>query len=105
MTEARTVTLRSDFLVYWTGKDIHKDYRDLSCKHRIAYKNRLLSILNDGLWMNRGTEEISVPGLYKLGYTDAPMTCFTEIKLSIIDRHTQLYGCLGFGFRRVLFLL
>ncbi|HGJ64905.1 TPA: hypothetical protein ENS27_05880 [bacterium] len=29
-----------------------------------------------------------------------PMLCLTEIKLSIINRHTQLYGGLGFGFTR-----
>lgn len=29
-----------------------------------------------------------------------PMTCFTEIKLSDTHKHTERYGCLGFGFSR-----
>jgi len=36
----------------------------------------------------------------ELSYADILATCFTEIKLSATNKHTQAYGCLGFGFER-----
>lgn len=96
-------TLRSDFLIHWTGKDINSDYRTLTDEQRQQYVSRLRDTVRNetnGLWMTKNKEEIIIPEMGMLGYGDTPMTCFTEIKLSNIQEHTMHYGCLGVGFNR-----
>ena len=96
-------TLRSDFLIHWTGKDIQTDYRELSGAQRKQYVDRLRNTLTGeikGLWMTiPGREQIRGPREASIEY-EAIMTCFSEIKLSSVAKHTGHYGCLGFGFSR-----
>lgn len=108
-------TLRSDFLVHWTGKDINRYYDTLTDSQREEYVVRLRDTLlpsgpnaddsekTNGLWMTRREEVIyEKPGVnQRLATTlDFASTCFTEVKLSLTRRHTEQYGCLGFGFSR-----
>jgi len=105
---------RSDFLIHWTGKDINSFFGALINTQRQKYVDRLLNTLlpsdpnnpkTNGLWMSESEEEFlgekGVP--QKFGFS-APMTCFTEIKLSLTREHTERYGCLGFGFSRAFVL-
>jgi len=102
-------TVRSDFLVHWTGgKDIEEEYADTESKdyqdkgaRREKYIIRLRTTLEDGLWMNSvdiGLHSEPDGGLWETIHW--PATCFTEIKLSNVDEHAQMYGFLGFGFTR-----
>ena len=92
-------TLRSDFLIHWTGKCIQRDYTSLNDTERNKYISRLRGTLNEGLWMTRPKERIY--GFNSsIEITKYPVTCFTEIKLSDTHEHTARYGCLGFGFSR-----
>ncbi|MFC1717832.1 abortive infection system antitoxin AbiGi family protein [Candidatus Poribacteria bacterium] len=95
-------TLRSEFLVHWTGgKDIEPKYEEgkISDAERCRkYVDRLSGTLQKGLWMTNQTDAISTSE-----YTfrqNGPMTCFTEVKLSTARIHAQKYGYLGFGFSR-----
>ena len=95
--------VRSNFLIHWTGKDINTDYRALCDAQREEYVARLRSTLrkdSNGLWMKENEEEITIPGVGSISYKGAPMTCFTEIKLSATYEHAKRYGCLGLGFTR-----
>jgi len=104
MSDKQTGMVRSDFLVYWTGKKIHRCHETIRPEHRREYLERLLDILREGLWMRRSREKICVPMVPQTGGAflghEWPITCFTEIKLSQVHRHTKRYGCLGFGFSR-----
>lgn len=100
MGNERGVTLRSDFLIHWTGKCIQTNYRCLNDKQRVRYVDRLLGTLKGGLWMMPTREEFILDVGERLNYDGVPATCFTEIKLSATHKHTQHYGCLGFGFKR-----
>lgn len=107
-------TLRSDFLVHWTGKDINRYYDTLTDSQREEYVVRLRDTLlpsdpnaddpekTNGLWMTTREEVIyEKPGVAPLKTsTSFASTCFTEVKLSLTRRHTEQYGCLGFGFSR-----
>ena len=95
-------TLRSDFLIHWTGKDIHTNYKNLSDCQRNTYVERLCSTLTGdykGLWVKEVCEKIYASGHRGIP-RKWPLTSFTEIKLSQVHKHTERYGCLGFGFSR-----
>ena len=97
-------TLRSNFLVHWTGRDLEERYTfhpfPIEVK-RAEYVQRLIGTLKEGLWMNKQPIELydklnkSIERVYEW-----PATCFTEIKLTQIKKHTDRYGRLGFGFSR-----
>lgn len=94
-------TLRSNFLIHWTGKKIHKDCSiSPNPEHSREYIELLCEILYEGLWIKPIKEKWFVPTLGSEKYSGSPCTCFSEIKLSAVDKHTRLYGCLGFGFTR-----
>jgi hypothetical protein len=93
-------TLRSGFLIHCTGKCIQTDYKALNDTQRVQYVDRLLGTLKGGLWMMPTEEEFKLDAGPYLKYCGVPATCFTEIKLSATHKHTQHYGCLGFGFER-----
>lgn len=94
------INAHSDFLVHWTGKDIEnqtisKDKKD------IEYLKRFKSILKDGLWMKKPEKEEFIrindksfkkPNIARIS--------FTELKLSIAEDHSNLYGKLGIGVKR-----
>ncbi len=98
--------IHSDFLVYWSGRDIEKDIRE----HRIqkeerdgAYLKRLIDILEFGLWMKSDKDPESLHfGPRQLAYTKpkVPRTCFTELKLSESQKHAEKFGYLGLAFKR-----
>jgi len=107
MSDKQVATLRSNFLVHWTGRDIQTDYKAIRrCELQSdLYVDRLVKTLNEGLWMTVNEEIIKGAGDIQIEYNKepfpkVPMTSFTEIKLSEIEKHTQSYGCLGFGFSR-----
>lgn len=98
----------SDFMVYWTGRDIMKKYGDL-LPNAQSYKNdvitdflkRLQDILEYGLWMRKheGTDYIHVNKL-KFPKPDVARLCFTELKISDSLLHARKFGPLGIGFKR-----
>ena len=101
----------SDFLVYWTGKDIEAGLAPGSGAESLAsttdtattdqYTKRLKSILKYGLWMNDPDDEGEFCIAGHLGYRPvAPRVCFTELKLSEARAHAARYGRLGIGFKR-----
>lgn len=91
--------MRTDFLVHWTGKDICLDSQALSDEHRARYVDRLADILGKGFWMTKPDEKIYGNKNVYIEYS-APMTCFTEIRLSQAKLHAQRYGLLGVGVTR-----
>lgn len=91
--------MRSDFLVHWTGKDIAPDPSTLGDAHRADYVGRLASILADGFWMTKPNERIEGRNGAWIEY-QAPMTCFTEVRLSQALSHAKRYGLLGIGVSR-----
>lgn len=99
-------TVRSNFLIHWTGKDIQTDCKKLTfCEtQRQEYVHRLrgtIDRLSGGLWMREITEEVHGHDGSKIKHGwQTSATCFTELKLSDIYEHTKRYGCLGFGFDR-----
>jgi hypothetical protein len=103
--ESHLRKVRSSILVYWTGKGIHLDLKTISDVNRRDYVERLRDILTNGFWMNAPAERIegwaSIPesaGIY-VKY-EIPMTCFTEVRLSQAELHSQRYGLLGIGVER-----
>ena len=51
--------LHTEFLVHWTGKDFHDPpINDLNDALRDHYIDRLVDCLQNGFYMNRGTERI-----------------------------------------------
>jgi hypothetical protein len=96
--------MRSSLLVHWTGKDICCDRKNLSDSQRKAYVDRLRSILQDGFWMTRPTERLvgSASNLGDCSLCDyvIDLACFTEVRLSQAESHSQQYGLLGVGVER-----
>jgi len=92
-------TKRSKYLVHWAGKEIETGDDQLNEKQRTKYANKLSSILHEGFWMTTPKEVVHGHGGSRIGYT-APMTCFTELKLSAAEDHARKYGRLGIGVSR-----
>lgn len=94
---------RSHSVSHWTGKDIYIRSSDLTDFHRAEYHRRLMDTLENGLWMTRPNEELRGwspgPRPSTIKY-QAPMTCFTELRLSGSHSHNAIYGLLGFVFDR-----
>lgn len=91
--------MRPDFLVHWTGKDISLKTAELTDAHRTEYVDRLHDILSRGFWMTKPVEKIKGTKESWIEYK-APMTCFTEIRLSQARFHAEQYGLLGVGVTR-----
>jgi len=87
---------RSKYLVHWAGKEIQTRIDELNEKQRKDYAKRLFSILHEGFWMTTPKEIVHGHGGSRVRYK-APMTCFTEIKLSAAKDHALQYGQLGIG--------
>ncbi|MHB1349913.1 MAG: abortive infection system antitoxin AbiGi family protein [Desulfobulbaceae bacterium] len=87
------MTIRSEFLVHWTGSDIeshgNKNKPEL-------YLKRLLDDYANGLFAKR-TDEAVVRRMTLKGII---RWCFTEIRLSQADQHAERFGRLGIGFTR-----
>jgi len=95
--------IRSRFLVHWTGKDIHANRKSLTDAKRAEYIDRLADILDYGFWMTTPKERVCGAFNSFLDY-NAPMTCFTEIRLSQASVHASHYGLLGVGVDRTFVL-
>lgn len=104
--------IHSDFLIYWTGKDIDNEYDERwyesdksktnkNCDVTGKYIERLYGILKHGLWMKKSTdsETIRVNGK-KFEKPLVARTCFTELKLSEVRKHAKKFGRLGIGVKR-----
>lgn len=112
MNNKRNPTLRSNFLIHWTGKDINRYYdtlNDLQCEEYIKrLRNTIISSDPDkypkgkGLWITKKEEIIYShrPDSSQFSYDHVATISFTENKLSRTREHTERYGCLGFGFDR-----
>jgi len=102
-------SVHSDFLIYWTGKDLDNSFDAAwhdSEKSKTSdaltdlYIKRLHNILKYGLWMTEeqeiklsiGDETIPIPA--------TPKVCFTELKLSESRKHARQYARLGIGVKR-----
>jgi hypothetical protein len=85
-------------LTHWTGKDIQSDPAKLTAADRVKYIERLVGIFESGFWMTVPYEEIAcwskAPHGSFVTY-EAPMTCFTELRLSSAGEHSKKYGALG----------
>lgn len=91
--------MRTDLLVHWTGRDIATNRFLLDDAQRAAYVTRLADILSRGFWMTTPPEKIHGASESWIKY-EAPMTCFTEVRLSDTELHTQRYGLLGIAVNR-----
>jgi abortive phage resistance protein AbiGi (putative antitoxin) len=103
--------IHSDFLIHWTGKDIDslydkQWYESSKSKTKKArnvndlYIKRLYDILKYGLWMTEEQEKYFSFGGTDIVIPSAPITCFTELKLSESRKHAKNYGRLGIGVKR-----
>lgn len=103
--------VHSDFLIYWTGKDIDSKYdqqwhqsdkskTNKSCDVSEQYLKRLLNILKFGLWMTEENEQPFCFNGKSITVPSTPKTCFTELKLSESRKHARQYGRLGIGVKR-----
>ncbi len=91
--------IHSKYLIHWTGRDFHPPYTTITGSIHQHYVDRLRDTCQNGLLMNRGTERIHG----RIGtWVEATISrvCFTEIRLSQVERHANLYGKLGIGFHR-----
>lgn len=82
--------MRTDFLVHWTGRDIATNRFLVTDAQRADYVQRLVDIVQSGLWMTQPGEEIDGRNGASITY-EAQMTCFTEIRLTDAEIHTQRY--------------
>lgn len=102
--------IHSDFLIYWTGKDIDMKYQPdwNSDKASSAdkettdlYLRRLKNILRYGLWMTKDeTVEFLEVNRNRFKKPFVARTCFTELKLSKARKHAEKFGRLGIGVKR-----
>ena len=98
---------RSRFLTHWTGKDIALEPSAVHEQQRQDYLVRLRNILSSGLWMTIPDEVIvgwSERGPASSIAYQAPMTCFTELRLSHSHEHSSRYGLLGIVVDRMFVL-
>ena len=91
--------MRSKFLIHWTRKDTAQDRSTLRDTDRADYISQLASILANGFWMTKPHERIQGSNGAWIEY-EAPMTCFTEVRLSQTLSHAEQYGRLGIGVSR-----
>lgn len=94
--------MRSKFLVHWTGK---QDFEPLvEAEKREKYAARLKDWYQNGLFARDVNELIlRLPGageVDKIKMKHLARICFTEIRLSQAQRHSERYGKLGIGFSR-----
>lgn len=92
--------IHSKFLIHWAGKKFHKPpTAPLNDTLRAQYVETLISILDKGIEMNPGKEEIyDLDGNILEAFVSR--VCFTEIKLSQSSKHASQYGALGLGVDR-----
>lgn len=92
------MNVHSKILVHWTGKqDIEKQAEEVQAS---LFVGRLKDYYNNGLYLRR-TEE---PVLRRLQIKNLLRLCFTEIRLSQAEDHSEKYGKLGVGFSREFIL-
>jgi hypothetical protein len=91
------MSLHSKFLIHWTGKDFC-DNEDKRLVQK-QYLERLRDTCQHGFYMQKGREEISGVG-GKYVKADIARVCFSEVRLSQVRHHADLYGGLGIGVHR-----
>lgn len=90
---------KPNYLIHWTGKDIATSTTSLNIDHRKAYLKRFVSIIQNGFWMNRNSDELWGMDSAHI-YMNVGITCFTEHRLTNSFYHTMKYGMLGIGVSR-----
>ncbi len=98
----------SDFLVYWTGRDIMQKHGGLLANEKkyppeavSDFIKRLEDILEYGLWMRkRGDVDYIKVNNSKFQKPQVARLCFTELKISDSLLHANKFGPLGIGFKR-----
>lgn len=94
------LNIRPRFLIHWTGCDISKkNPKNLSQSEMEQFVERLKCIVREGLWMKPGEESISGKENRYIKIK-IPRVCFTEIRLSQVEKHAQQYGLMGIGLSR-----
>ncbi len=91
--------IHSKFLIHWTGKDFHRRNSPLTHDVREQYVERLRDDCLNGLFMKKGSEVIHGLGGANLK-GDIARVCFSEVRLSQVEKHAKTYGILGIGFHR-----
>lgn len=93
------MSIHSKFIIHWTGRDLNSSNSPITPKIRQHYVGRLKNDCQNGLFMRPGEEKIN--GRNNT-WIQAKITrvCFSEIKLSVAEKHANLYGKLGIGFER-----
>jgi hypothetical protein len=89
------MSIRSKFLVHWTGRDIDSAIIDDDSR-RNRYIERLRDDYVNGLFARRCEEGM----LRRMKLKRLIRLCFTEIRLSEVQTHAGRYGKLGIGFDR-----
>lgn len=96
-----TMEIHSKYLIHWTGKDIlsqpNESYKETS--HLSALLARVASCLDYGLFMNRSHEVLTDTRNIDFKFF-LHRVCFTELRLSLSQKHASRYGCIGIGFER-----
>lgn len=103
--------IHSDFLIYWTGKDIDGAYdqkwhesdkskTNKACNVSGLYIERLHNILKYGLWMTETQDGALCFDGVTITIPSVPKACFTELKVSESRKHARRYGRLGIGVKR-----
>jgi len=86
--------IHSKILVHWTGKrDIENEPE---ARRAQLYLERLRDYYQNGLFAKRTSEDV----IRGMRMANIIRLCFTEIRLSQVQAHSDRYGKLGLGFAR-----
>ncbi len=96
--------IHSKIIIHWTGGgdgdfDNIEKVKDINNKIRTKYVERLIDDCKDGFYMKPGTEEIYGVNGHGIKATISRV-CFSEIRLSQVQRHAKKFGKLGIGVHR-----
>ena len=92
------MSVHSKFLVHWIGSDLVKKEKVLTLAALAdEYAKRLKDDYQNGLFTERKKETNVLP---KISMNSLVRICFTEIRLSQAQTHSERYGRLGIGFTR-----
>ncbi|MHC1763733.1 MAG: abortive infection system antitoxin AbiGi family protein [Verrucomicrobiia bacterium] len=93
------MSIHPDILVHWTPRKWAG--QPLSEPRRREFVDLLKSIYTKGLLFTRPSKGEQVVGFETCTILpQLPILCFTELRLSQVERHIKRYGNLGIGFRR-----
>lgn len=78
----------------WAGKELNSTLRT-------SYVEHLKSLCLSGLHFSKPQTQETIRGFNRSAdLPTLPIVCFTELRLSMVEKHINTYGSLGLGFRR-----